>query len=105
MENQSITPRTMIRLKSGERLSAESIVTARITVTYHFDDEPEPVIFQVKAIAPASDLDFFLIPYTTDANCDVEVEILDVLQPLIRGHDDNLKWLDNIKRLENGESL
>lgn len=84
----------LIRIKDRGVLSAESIVTVRVSVEYRLDDEPEPVYFSVQITAPASDLDLFLIPYSDDENANLEIDILDVYQPRISKHDENLKWLD-----------
>ena len=42
----------LIRVKGHGVLSAESIVTARVTVTHRFDDGTEPVTMQVRITAP-----------------------------------------------------
>ena len=86
----------LIRIKGHGVLSAESIVTARVTVTHRFDDNSEPVTMQVRITAPASDLDLFLLPYTEADDIDVDFEILDILQPYIGKHNENLKWLDTL---------
>ena len=90
----------IINIKGKGRLSAESIVTARVSVEYRFNDDSEPAFFQVKVIAPASDLDLFILPYVDDDNADVEVEILDVYQPIIQAHETNLEYLDRLKKQE-----
>ena len=94
------TPKQLLRIKGHGILSAESIVTVRASITHHFEDETEPVFFQVNITAPASDLDLFLIPYSQDDMTDLELEILHIYTPFITKHDSNLKWLDNIKKLE-----
>ena len=53
----------IINVKGKGRLSAESIVTVRASVTYYLEDEPEPTFFQVMITAPAADLELFLLPY------------------------------------------
>ena len=53
--------------------------------------------------APAADMELFLIPYTHDENAEVDVNIIDTYTPLIRDHDKNLKWLDNLQQLHHGE--
>ena len=57
MTNQNPTPKQLIRIKDQGILSAESIVTARVSIEYHFDDGSESAFFQAKVIAPASHLD------------------------------------------------
>ena len=94
------TPKQLLKIKGHGILSAESIVTVRASVTHHFEDETEPVFFQVNITAPASDLDLFLIPYSVGDDTELELEILHVYTPYIANHDSNLKWLDNIKNLE-----
>ena len=95
----------IINVKGKGRLSAESVVTARVSVEYHFDDgNSESAFFQVKVIAPASDLDLFILPYVDDDNADVEVEILDVYQPIIQAHETNLEYLDRLKKQESDSS-
>ena len=91
---KDIAMKQLVRVKGHGVLSAETIVTARVTVTHRFDDGTEPVTMQVRITAPASDLDLFLIPYTEDDDIDVDFEILDILQPYVGKHDENLKWLD-----------
>lgn len=91
---KDIGMKQLIRIKGHGVLSAESIVTARVTVTHHFDDNTDPVTMQVRITAPASDLDLFLIPYAENDSIDLEIEILDILQPYVGKHDENLKWLD-----------
>lgn len=93
----------ILNIKGKGRLSAETIVTARITITYHFQEDDEPTIISAQMIAPAAHLELFLIPYTHDVNAEVEVSILDTYTPLIRDHDANLKWLDNLQQLHHGE--
>ena len=90
----------IINIKGKGRLSAESVVTARVSVEYRFNDGSEPAFFQVKVIAPASDLDLFILPYVDDDNAAVDVEILDVYQPIIQAHETNLEYLDRLKRQE-----
>ena len=97
---KDIAMKQLVRVKGHGVLSAETIVTARVTVTHHFDDGTEPVTMQVRITAPASDLDLFLIPYTEDDDIDVDFEILDILQPYVGKHDKNLKWLDALINLE-----
>ena len=63
-------------------------------MTYYLDDEPEPAFFQVMITAPAADLELFLLPYIDTEQADLEVEILNIVQPVIGEHDENLKWLD-----------
>ena len=93
---KDITMKQLIRIKGHGVLSAESIVTARVTVTHHFDDGTDPVTMQVQITAPASDLDLFLLPYTEEDDIDLDFEILDILQPYIGKHNDSLKWLDTL---------
>lgn len=104
MANQNPTPKQLIRIKDQGVLSAESVVTARVSVEYHFNDGSESAFFQVKVIAPASDLDLFILPYVDDDNADVEVEILDVYQPIIQAHKTNLEYLDRLKKQESSSS-
>ena len=95
----------IINVKGKGRLSAESVVTARVSVEYRVNDgNPEPAFFQVRVIAPASDLDLFILPYVDDDNADVEVEILDVYQPIIQAHETNLEYLDRLKKQESDSS-
>ena len=93
----------ILNIKGKGRLSAETIVTARLTVTYHLQGEDEPTIISGQMTAPASDMELFLIPYTHDENAEVDIHIIDTYTPLIREHDDNLKWLDNLQQLHQGE--
>ena len=93
----------ILRVKGKGVLSAQTIVTIRAIATYHLPDEDEPTRISVQMTATADDIELFLIPYTHDDNIELEIEILDILQPLIDSHDTNLKWLDNIKNLEKGE--
>ena len=93
----------ILRVKGKGVLSAQTIVTIRAIATYHLPDEDEPTRISVQMTATADDIELFLIPYTHDDNIELEIEILDILQPLINSHDANLKWLDNIKNLEKGE--
>ena len=51
-------------------------------------------------IAPASDLDLFILPYVDDEDAEVDVEILDVYQPFIRSHEKNLEFLNSLKKQE-----
>ena len=104
MANQNLTPKQLIRIKDQGVLSAESIVTARVSVVYRFHDGSEPAFFQVKVIGPASDIDLFILPYVDDDNADVEVEILDVYQPIIQAHETNLEYLDRLKKQESDAS-
>ena len=46
----------------------------------------------------------FLIPYTEDDDIDVDFEILDILQPYVGKHDENLKWLDALINSEEDDS-
>ena len=101
---KDIAMKQLVRVKGHGVLSAETIVTARVTVTHHFDDGTEPVTMQVRITAPASDLDLFLIPYTEDDDIDVDFEILDILQPYVGKHDENLKWLDTLINHEDTDS-
>ena len=101
---KDITLKQLIRVKGHGVLSAERIVTARVTVTYHFDDNTEPVTMQVRITAPASDLDLFLMPYSERDDIDLEFEILDTLQPYIGKHDGNLQWLDHLKHRETDDT-
>ena len=94
------TPKQLLKIKGHGILSAESIVTVRASITHHFEDDTEPVFFQVNITAPASDLDLFLIPYAEGEMTDLALEILHIYTPYIANHDSNLKWLDNIKNLE-----
>ena len=98
------TPKRLLKIKGQGIFSAESIVTVRCTVTYHSEDETEPVVRQVNITAPAEDLDLFLIPFSERERTDLVLEILHVYQPYIDKHDSNLKWLDYIKKLE-GDSF
>ena len=84
----------IINVKGKGRLSAESIVTVKASVTYHLEDEPDPTYFQVMMTAPAFDLELFLVPYIDAENADLQIEILNIVQPAIGEHDENLKWLD-----------
>ena len=93
----------ILNIKGKGRLSAETIVTARITITHHLQGDDEPTIISAQMTAPASDMELFLIPYTHNEDAEVEVSILDTYTPLIREHDDNLKWLDNLQKLHHGE--
>ena len=85
---------SIINVKGKGRLSAQSIVTVKASVEYYLDDDPEPVFFQVMITASASDLDLFLLPYSDNENADLQIEILNIIQPGITEHDENLKWLD-----------
>ena len=85
---------SIINVKGKGRLSAESIVTVKASVTYYLEDEPNPTFFQVMITALAIDLELFLLPYIDNEQADLEIEILDIVQPSIREHDENLKWLD-----------
>ena len=60
-------------------------------------------VFQVRITAPASDLDLFLIPYAENDSIDLEIEILDILQPYVGKHDENLKWLDYLIHREDDD--
>ena len=91
----------LIRLKDKGILSAESVVTVRVGVTYHLKDEPDPTFFQVMITAPATDLELFLLPFTDDDNAELEVEILNIIQPYIGKHVENLKWVDYIVQRHN----
>ena len=93
----------ILNIKGKGRLSAETIVTARITITYYLPEDDEPTIISAQMTAPASDMELFLIPYTHDEAAEVEISILDTYTPLIREHDDNLKWLGNLQQLHQGE--
>ena len=93
----------ILNLKGKGRLSAETIVTARITVTYHLEGDAEPKIISVQMTAPAAEMELFLIPYTHYEFAEVEVSILDTYTPLIREHDENLNWLDHLQQLHHGE--
>jgi len=84
----------IINVKGKGRLSAESIVTVRASVTYYLDNEPDPTFFQVMITAPAADLELFLLPYIDDEQADLEIDILNIVQPVIGKHNENLKWLD-----------
>ena len=84
----------IINIKGKGRLSAESIVTVKASVAYHLEDEPDPTYFQVMITAPAADLELFLLPYIDDENADLQIDILNIVQPAIGAHDENLKWLD-----------
>lgn len=94
----------IINVKGKGRLSAESIVTIKASVTYYLEDEPDPTFFQVTITAPAADLELFLLPYTDNEQADLEVEILDIIQPAIGEHDENLKWLDYLIQHQQGNS-
>ena len=89
----------LLRIKDQGVLSAESIVTVKVAVESHILED-EPAFFQVQITAAAMDLDLFLLPYDDDDVYDVEVDIIDVIQPYIGKHDDNLKWLDYVKKRE-----
>ena len=101
--SEQTTLKPMIRIKGKGILSAESIVTVRAGVTYNLVDEPEPPYFQVMITAPASDLELFLLPFADDKNAELEVEILNIIQPQIGSHDQNLKWLDYVIQRQLGE--
>jgi len=92
----------IINVKGKGRLSAESIVTVRASVTYYLDNEPDPTFFQVMITAPAADLELFLLPYIDDEQADLEIEILNIVQPVIGEHDENLKWLDYLIQHQQG---
>ena len=100
MSKDFIEPTRMVSIKGKGRLSAECIVTARVVITHHYDDGSEPSIIRINTTATAPDLDMFLVFCSRDDNVEVEVDILDINQPLIRSHDDNLQWLDNLERSE-----
>ena len=93
----------ILNIKGKGRLSAETIVTARITITHHLQGDDEPTIISAQMTAAASGMELFLIPYTHDVNAEVEVRILDIYTPLVREHDDNLRWLSNLQQLHQGE--
>ena len=96
---------SIINVKGKGRLSAQSIVTVKASVEYYLDDDPEPVFFQVMITAPASDLDLFLLPYTDNENADLQIEILNIIQPGITEHDENLKWLDYLVQRQQDDTL
>lgn len=54
--------------------------------------------------APAVDLELFLLPYTDDENADLEIEILNIVQPVIGKHDENLKWLDYLMQRQQDDA-
>ena len=93
----------LLRIKDKGVLSAESIVTVKVAVESRIIKD-EPAFFQVQITAAAMDLDLFLLPYDDAEVYDVEVDIIDVIQPYILKHDDNLKWLDYVKQREGGTS-
>ena len=92
----------IINIKGKGRLSAESIVTVRASLTYYLEDEPGSAFFQVMITAPAADLEFFLLPYIDNEQADLEIEILNIIQPVIEEHDENLKWLDYLMEYQRG---
>ena len=93
----------ILNIKGKGRLSAETIVTARITVTFHLEGEDEPITISAQMTAPASDMELFLIQYTHNEDTEVDIHILDTYTPLIQKHDDNLHWLDNLQQLHQGK--
>ena len=95
----------ILHIKVQGRLSAQSVVTVRASVTYHLKDEPEPTFFCATLTSFASDVELFLLPYTDDPNAELEVEILNILQPGIDQHDDNLKWLDYLIQRQQDDGL
>ena len=54
--------------------------------------------------ALAIDLELFLLPYIDNEQADLEIEILDIVQPGIREHDENLKWLDYLIQHQQGDN-
>ena len=94
----------IINVKGKGRLSAESIVTVKASVTYYLEDEPDPTCFQVVITAPAADLELFLLPYVDDEHADLQIEILNIVQPAIGKHDENLKWLDYLIQHQQGDT-
>ena len=84
----------MLRAKDA----AESHVKA--SVTYYLD----PTCFQVVITAPAADLELFLLPYVDDEQADLQIEILNIIQPAIGKHDENLKWLDYLIQHQQGDT-
>ena len=95
---------SIINVKGKGRLSAESIVTVKASVTYYLEDEPDPTCFQVMITAPAADLELFLLPYIDDDRSDLQIEILNIVQPGIDQHDENLKWLDSLIQHQQGDT-
>ena len=95
----------IINVKGEGRLSAETIVTVRALVTYHLDDEPNPTLFEVMITAPAVDLELFLSPYIHNEKADLEIEILNIIQPVIGKHNENIKWLDSLIQHQQGDNL
>ena len=93
----------IINVKGEGRLSAETIVTVRALVTYHLDDEPDPTLFEVMITAPAVDLELFLSPYIHNEQADLEIEILNIIQPVIGKHNENIKWLDSLIQHQQGD--
>ena len=105
MSKNFIEPTRMVSIKGKGRISAECIVTARVTIIYHYDDDPDPSIIRTNVTATAPDLDMFITFCCRDENAEVHVEILDINQPLLRSHDDNLKWLDNLEQVETDDAF
>ena len=95
---------SIINVKGKGRLSAESIVTIKVSVTYYLEDEPNPTFFQVMITAPAADLELFLLPYIDNEQADLQIEILNIVQPAISEHDENLKWLDYLIQHQQGDT-
>lgn len=102
MDNNEVFSKEIVNIKGIGRLSAESIVTARVSIEIDLKDGAPLSFFQVNVTAPAIDLDVFLSHFTSFENTQIEIEILDVIQPQVRVHDENLKWLDNLQRLARG---
>ena len=91
----------IIRIKNIGQISAESIVTARVSVEQYdeYTGDDEPKYFQVKMTAPPTDIYLFLMPFYDDPKAQILVEILDVYQPLMTKHEDNLEFLDALTEL------
>ena len=104
MNKDFIDPKSIISIKGKGRLSAECTVTARVTTTFHFDDD-ESTVMRLNITATASNLDMFLTYCDRDENADIEVEILDIFQPDIRSHEDNLQWLDHLENRERSDDF
>ena len=54
--------------------------------------------------APAVDLELFLSPYIHNEKADLEIEILNIIQPVIGKHNENIKWLDSLIQHQQGDN-
>ena len=100
IRTRSINELSYHKRQRRRSLIRRNLVTVRALVTYHL----HPTLFEVMITAPAVDLELFLSPYIHNEKADLEIEILNIIQPVIGKHNENIKWLDSLIQHQQGDN-